>query len=93
MNRALLWGKQVWFCDVSSRMRRRSTLLGAGRVVSGIGVIGAGLVFVRCNKVRGLTTAASIWLTAAIGPAAGAGLIIPAVFVAVGTSSSRSCTR
>ncbi|MCZ2404195.1 MgtC/SapB family protein [Paenarthrobacter sp. Z7-10] len=53
----------------------------AAQIVSGIGFIGAGLVFVRRNKVRGLTTAASIWLTAAVGTAAGAGLVIPAVFV------------
>ena len=33
----------------------------AAQVVSGIGFIGAGLVFVRRNQVRGLTTAASIW--------------------------------
>jgi putative Mg2+ transporter-C (MgtC) family protein len=53
----------------------------AAQVVSGIGFIGAGLVFVRRNKVRGLTTAASIWLVAAVGSAAGAGLTVPAVFV------------
>lgn len=53
----------------------------AAQIVSGIGFIGAGLVFVRYNKVRGLTTAASIWLTAAVGSAAGAGLVVPAAFV------------
>lgn len=53
----------------------------AAQIVSGIGFIGAGLVFVRRNKVRGLTTAASIWLTAAVGTAAGAGLVVPAIFV------------
>lgn len=53
----------------------------AAQIVSGIGFIGAGLVFVRRNRVRGLTTAASIWLTAAVGTASGAGLVIPAVFV------------
>lgn len=53
----------------------------AAQIVSGIGFIGAGLVFVRRNQVRGLTTAASIWLTAAVGTAAGAGLVVPAVFV------------
>ncbi len=52
----------------------------AAQIVSGIGFIGAGLVFVRRNKVRGLTTASSIWLTAAVGSAAGAGLILPAAF-------------
>jgi putative Mg2+ transporter-C (MgtC) family protein len=53
----------------------------AAQIVSGIGFIGAGLVFVRYNKVRGLTTAASIWLTAAVGSAAGAGLVVTAAFV------------
>lgn len=52
----------------------------ASQIVTGIGFIGAGLVFVRRNKVRGLTTASSIWLTAAVGSAAGAGLVVPAAF-------------
>jgi putative Mg2+ transporter-C (MgtC) family protein len=46
----------------------------AAQIVSGIGFIGAGLIFVRRDSVRGLTTAASVWLTAAVGSAAGAGL-------------------
>jgi putative Mg2+ transporter-C (MgtC) family protein len=48
----------------------------AAQIVSGIGFIGAGLIFVRRDSVRGLTTAASIWVTAAIGSAAGAGLLL-----------------
>jgi putative Mg2+ transporter-C (MgtC) family protein len=51
----------------------------AAQIVSGIGFIGAGLIFVRRDGVRGLTTAASIWVTAAIGAAAGAGLPVLAV--------------
>jgi putative Mg2+ transporter-C (MgtC) family protein len=46
----------------------------AAQIVSGIGFLGAGLIFVRRDAVRGLTTAASIWVTAAVGAAAGAGL-------------------
>ncbi len=46
----------------------------AAQVVTGVGFLGAGLIFVRRDSVRGLTTAASIWVTAAIGSAAGAGL-------------------
>jgi putative Mg2+ transporter-C (MgtC) family protein len=46
----------------------------AAQIVSGIGFLGAGLIFVRQDSVRGLTTAASVWLTAAVGAAAGAGL-------------------
>jgi len=46
----------------------------AAQIVTGIGFIGAGLIFVHENKVNGLTTAASIWLVTAIGMACGAGL-------------------
>jgi putative Mg2+ transporter-C (MgtC) family protein len=46
----------------------------AAQIVSGIGFLGAGLIFVHRGSVRGLTTAASIWVTAAVGAAAGAGL-------------------
>ena len=46
----------------------------AAQIVSGIGFIGAGLIFVRQDAVRGLTTAATIWVVAAVGSAAGAGL-------------------
>lgn len=48
----------------------------AAGIVSGIGFIGAGLIFVRRDSVRGLTTAAGVWLTAAIGAACGASLVI-----------------
>jgi putative Mg2+ transporter-C (MgtC) family protein len=46
----------------------------AAQIVTGVGFLGAGLIFVRRDAVRGLTTAASIWVAAAIGSAAGAGL-------------------
>lgn len=46
------------------------------QIVSGLGFIGAGLIFVRRDSVRGLTTAASVWLVAAVGAAAAAGLPI-----------------
>jgi putative Mg2+ transporter-C (MgtC) family protein len=46
----------------------------AAQIVTGVGFLGAGLIFVRRDAVRGLTTAAGIWVTAAIGSAAGAGL-------------------
>lgn len=56
----------------------------AAQIVSGIGFVGAGVVFVQRNRVRGLTTAASIWLAAAIGSSAGAGLLVPALAAAAG---------
>lgn len=53
----------------------------AAQIVTGIGFIGAGVIFTRRDVVRGLTTAATIWIAAAIGMAAGAGL--PTVAIAV----------
>ncbi|MDR2996845.1 MAG: MgtC/SapB family protein [Microbacterium sp.] len=50
----------------------------AAQIVSGIGFLGAGVIFVRRNAVSGLTTAASIWLTAAVGLACGAGMVVQA---------------
>ena len=52
----------------------------AAQIVAGIGFLGAGLIFVRQNVVNGLTTAASIWVTAGIGMACGAGMVVLAVF-------------
>ena len=46
----------------------------AAQIVTGIGFIGGGVIFVRKDLVRGLTTASIIWLTAAVGMACGAGL-------------------
>jgi putative Mg2+ transporter-C (MgtC) family protein len=45
----------------------------AAQVVTGIGFLGAGIIFRQGFTVRGLTTAASLWLVAAVGIAAGAG--------------------
>lgn len=55
----------------------------AAQVVTGIGFLGAGLIFVRRDSVHGLTTAASVWVTAAVGAAAGAGLPLVAVAATV----------
>lgn len=63
----------------------------AAQVVTGIGFVGAGVIFVNRGNVVGLTTAASIWVTAAVGMACGAGLPVLAIagaglhLVAVGT--------
>jgi putative Mg2+ transporter-C (MgtC) family protein len=43
-------------------------------ILTGIGFLGAGVIFRQGNAVRGLTTAASIWMTAALGVLYGAGL-------------------
>jgi putative Mg2+ transporter-C (MgtC) family protein len=53
----------------------------AAQIVSGVGFLGAGLIINRRGAIRGLTTAAAVWETAAIGMAAGAGLPLLALVV------------
>src|SRR5580704_16753571 len=53
----------------------------AAQIVTGIGFIGAGLIFVKGERVQGLTTAATVWLVTAIGMACGAGLPLLALAV------------
>lgn len=50
----------------------------AAQVVSGIGFIGAGTIIIHRQLVRGLTTAASLWASAGIGLASGAGMYLVA---------------
>ncbi len=52
----------------------------ASQVVSGVGFLGAGVIFVKGGSVKGLTTAAGIWATCAVGMAAGSGMYLLAVF-------------
>lgn len=53
----------------------------AAQIVSGIGFLGAGIIIFRRGSVHGLTTAAAVWESAAIGMAAGAGLLLLACTV------------
>ena len=55
----------------------------ASNVVSGVGFLGAGVIFVKSGSVRGLTTAAGIWTTAAIGMAIGAGFYLLGISVSI----------
>lgn len=48
----------------------------ASQVVSGIGFLGAGMIFVQKNTIKGLTTAAGVWATSGIGMTIGAGMYI-----------------
>ncbi|MBK5133454.1 MgtC/SapB family protein [Candidatus Bathyarchaeota archaeon] len=45
----------------------------ASGIVAGIGFIGAGAIWAEKDKIRGITTASSLWVTAAIGLAVGVG--------------------
>ena len=48
----------------------------AAQVVSGIGFLGAGVIFMRRNIVHGLTTAASLWAVSGVGLAIGGGMLV-----------------
>ena len=62
-------------------------------IMTGIGFLGAGVIVKEGLNVRGLTTAASIWITAAIGVLAGVGLYLPMVFAVIMTLSVLSVFR
>jgi putative Mg2+ transporter-C (MgtC) family protein len=55
----------------------------AAQIVSGIGFIGGGIIFVRRDTVRGLTTAAGVWVVAAVGMACGGDLPLVATATTV----------
>jgi putative Mg2+ transporter-C (MgtC) family protein len=58
----------------------------AAGIVTGVGFLGAGALLQTKSHVRGLTTAATIWLVAALGMAVGAGVYVLAVFTTLLTT-------
>jgi putative Mg2+ transporter-C (MgtC) family protein len=62
-------------------------------IMTGIGFLGAGVIFKEGLSVRGLTTAASIWITAAIGILMGVGFYMPAVLATILTLTTLSVFR
>lgn len=55
----------------------------AAQIVTGIGFLGAGAIIKESHTVRGLTTAACLWVAAGLGMAVGAGVYLPALSVTV----------
>ena len=74
----LLMLVSIWMPQTYLGMKNGDPGRIAAQVVSGIGFLGAGAFIKIGNNIRGLTTAASIWIVAALGLAIGAGLWIPA---------------
>jgi putative Mg2+ transporter-C (MgtC) family protein len=50
-----------------------------GQIVTGVGFLGAGIIFKEGTNIHGLTTAATVWCSAAVGSIAGAGYYFEAV--------------
>ncbi len=73
-------------------IRTDPTRMGQG-IMTGIGFLGAGVIFKEGLSVRGLTTAASIWMTAAVGILMGVGFYFPAILATVLTLGTLSTFR
>jgi putative Mg2+ transporter-C (MgtC) family protein len=65
-----------WVLTAPGEIRLDPTRMAQG-IMTGIGFLGAGVIVKEGLNVRGLTTAASIWITSAIGILAGVGLYLP----------------
>lgn len=55
----------------------------AANVITGVGFLGAGMIFIRNASIKGLTTAAGIWTTSGVGMAIGAGMYTVGIFATV----------
>jgi len=76
--------EQQQLADVAAFAQAGTVNVSVGRitstVISGVGFLGAGTIFTAQHKISGLTTAASLWCTACIGLAVGAGYVVMAAF-------------
>lgn len=68
----LLTCVSLWFLEIGSDFNAAARI--AAQIVSGVGFLGAGMIFFRRESLRGLTTAAGIWATAAIGMCVATGM-------------------
>jgi putative Mg2+ transporter-C (MgtC) family protein len=84
--------EHLWFAAGSARTVLDPTRMSQG-IMTGIGFLGAGVIVKEGLSVRGLTTAASIWITAAIGILTGIGFYFPAGVATVLTLGTLSVFR
>ena len=87
-----LYQSSWYIAPLADTVRTDPTRMAQG-IMTGIGFLGAGVIMKDGFSVRGLTTAASIWMTAAIGILAGIGFYFPVVVVTVLTVSALSFFR
>ncbi len=79
---ALLTASTALYLDGGGRTAAGDLVRIAAGIVTGVGFIGAGTIIMSEGRVRGLTTAATIWVTAAVGITAGYGFLLLAALVA-----------
>jgi putative Mg2+ transporter-C (MgtC) family protein len=85
--------QELWFAAAAAETVRIDPTRMAQGVMTGIGFLGAGVIMKDGLSVRGLTTAASIWTTAAIGILVGVGLYAAAAMATVATLGVLSLFR
>ena len=85
--------QDMWLPNPTSETVRSDPARMAQGIMTGIGFLGAGVIFKEGLSVRGLTTAASIWITAAIGIMIGIGFYVPAVLATVLTLATLTAFR
>jgi len=85
--------QSLWFhADSLGRVNLDPTRMAQG-IMTGIGFLGAGVIMKEGLSVRGLTTAASIWITSAIGILFGVGFYFPAIAATILTLCTLSAFR
>jgi len=85
--------QSTWYiAPLADTVRTDPTRMAQG-IMTGIGFLGAGVIMKDGLSVRGLTTAASIWMTAAIGILAGIGFYFPVLVVTTLTVAALSIFR
>lgn len=82
-----------WLPDTPLDTIRTDPTRMAQGIMTGIGFLGAGVIFKEGLSVRGLTTAASIWITAAVGILMGVGFYFPAILATLLTLGILSVFR
>ncbi len=85
--------QRAWLPGIPLDTIRTDPTRMAQGIMTGIGFLGAGVIFKEGLSVRGLTTAASIWMTAAIGILMGIGFYSPAILATFFTISILSLFR
>jgi putative Mg2+ transporter-C (MgtC) family protein len=82
-----------WMVEVPEEVIRTDPTRMAQGIMTGIGFLGAGVIYKEGFSVRGLTTAGSIWITAAIGILFGIGFYFPAILTTFTTLGVLSIFR
>src|SRR5919107_5533540 len=85
--------QSAWMTTVPLDAIRTDPTRMAQGIMTGIGFLGAGVIFKEGLTVRGLTTAASIWITSAIGVLVGIGFYFPVIVATVLTLGTLSVFR